>query len=82
MGDLTRTAPAENYARESAQQTLTVKQLHAKLGALIVEGHGARKVFRMMTGVGDGLTHALPIAECFASEPYDGTIVWLIGKGE
>ena len=72
---ITAASHAENYKRESKQETLTAAQLHARLSAIIAAGHGARPVFIMEC---DGLTHAIPIKECFASEDYDGEIIWLI----
>lgn len=71
-------AHAANYERESKQETMTVRQLMAALQELDDNGYGERPVFRMLTGTGDGLTHALAIVECFESQPYDGDVVWLI----
>jgi hypothetical protein len=68
-----------NYERESNQKTMTAIELHAKLGEIIAAGKGARPIFRMDCDRGDGLTHAEPIGDCIASEPYDGEIVWLLG---
>lgn len=76
MSIINATAHAENYERESKQKTLTAHELHALLTAVIADGHGARPVFMMRC---EGLTHADPITLCFASEPYDGEIVWLAG---
>lgn len=64
-----------NYERESKQKTLSAAELHKQLGAIIDAGLGDRPVFIMEC---DGLTHALPILSCFASEPYDGEVVWII----
>lgn len=69
---------AANYERESKQKTLTADELLALLRGIIAEGHGARPVFLMECDRGDGLTHARPVTGCFASEPYDGKVVWLI----
>lgn len=71
-------AVTANYERESAQETPTATQLHAHLSNLIAQGYGSRKVFLMRTGEGDGLTHADPIKMVFASEEYDGEIIWII----
>lgn len=67
-----------NYERESRQRTLSAIELHAQLAQIIAAGHGNRPVFIMDTDEGDGLTHARPLAQVFASEPYDGDLVWII----
>jgi hypothetical protein len=81
-----RAAYQENYERESVQETLTACELHKLLAEVIAEGGGDRPVFIMSTHStkwpdADGLTHSIPIRECFASQPYDGDIVWLLTEG-
>lgn len=77
--ELNEATHRENYERESSQKTLSARELHAKLAAIIAAGNGDRPVFLMEV---DGLTHAVPIQDCFASEPYDGDLVWLIETEE
>lgn len=72
---ITPEAHAANYERENKQKTLTASELLALIAEIVAKGHGERPVFIMEC---DGLTHAVPIAMCFASEPYDGDVVWII----
>jgi hypothetical protein len=70
-------AHVENYERASRQKTFTALELKQHLDEIVARGQGNRPVFLMKTDTGDGLTHSSPITLCFASEPYDGELVWL-----
>jgi hypothetical protein len=74
-----KAAHQAHYERESAQKTLSAAELHAKLAEVIAAGHGDRPVFIMVTGTGDGMTHADPIGDCFSGLPFDGDVVWITG---
>lgn len=85
MHELTEQDVTANYEAESAQKTLTAKELHAQLAEVIAEGNGDRPVFLMVTRtraaelgrLADGLTHAVPIKQCWSCEDYDGEHVWI-----
>lgn len=84
---MNKAAHAANYARDSVQKSLSAAELHRELGEIIAAGHGDRRVFLMVTrqraqefgALADGLTHAVPLRDCFAADPdADGDIVWVI----
>lgn len=79
MAEITEAAHQANHAREAAaleQTALTAAQLHERLSRVIADGKGDWPVALMVV---DGLTHAVPITDCFAAQPdADGELVWLI----
>lgn len=68
-------AHARSYAKRD-KNALTAAQLRQLLDAVIAAGHGDRPVY-YMGETPDGFTIGNSVQQCFASQPYDGEVVWL-----